>query len=109
MVKSHAQVIGNIVKIDLRDVDTIYAGNRFVLYTLYPEQTISIWVVDGRNKSNVAITVGHSIINRTSNTDVGSMLLHYGGGGHKPVGTCQVDYNEADKIIDEIIKKINSN
>jgi nanoRNase/pAp phosphatase (c-di-AMP/oligoRNAs hydrolase) len=105
MVKSHATVIGNIIKVDLRDVETIYAGNRFIIYTLYPQQNISVWIVDGRNKSNVAITVGHSIINRTSTTDVGSMLLHYGGGGHKQVGTCQVTYDEADRIIAEITEK----
>jgi nanoRNase/pAp phosphatase (c-di-AMP/oligoRNAs hydrolase) len=105
MVKNHANVIGNIIKVDLRDVETIYAGNRFIIYTLYPEQNISVWIVDGRNKSNVAITVGHSIINRSSTTDVGSMLLYYGGGGHQQVGTCQVSYDEADKIITEIIEK----
>jgi len=105
MVKSHATVIDNIIKVDLRDVETIYAGNRFIIYTLYPQQNISVWIVDGRNKSNVAITVGHSIINRSSTTDVGSMLLYYGGGGHKQVGTCQVTYDEADRIINEITEK----
>jgi len=105
MVKTHAQIIGNIIKVDLRNVETIYAGNRFIIYTIYPEQNISIWIVDGRNKSNVAITVGHSIINRTSTTDVGSMLLYYGGGGHKQVGTCQVTYDEADRIVAEITEK----
>ncbi|MCL2720682.1 MAG: exopolyphosphatase [Treponema sp.] len=106
MIKDHAQVCGNIIKVDLRDVDTIYAGNRFIIYTLFPEQNISIWIVDGRNKSNVAITLGHSIINRSSTADVGSMLLGYGGGGHKQVGTCQVTYEDADKIIAEIIDRI---
>ncbi|WP_461257708.1 exopolyphosphatase [Treponema sp. R80B11-R83G3] len=105
MVKSHATVINNIIKVDLRDVETIYAGNRFIIYTLYPEQNISIWIVDGRNKTNVAITVGHSILNRSCTTDVGSMLLYYGGGGHKQVGTCQVAYDEADRIIAEITEK----
>jgi nanoRNase/pAp phosphatase (c-di-AMP/oligoRNAs hydrolase) len=109
MVKKHAEVVDNIIKVDLRNVETIYAGNRFVIYTLYPDQNISVWIVDGRNKSNVAITVGHSIINRTSNTDVGSMLLYYGGGGHKQVGTCQVPYDDADKVIGEILKKIKQN
>jgi nanoRNase/pAp phosphatase (c-di-AMP/oligoRNAs hydrolase) len=106
MVKNHAVVVDNIIKVDLRGVDTIYAGNRFLIYTLYPKQNISVWIVDGRNKSNVAITVGHSITNRTSNADVGSMLLYYGGGGHKQVGTCQVAYDDADKIIGEILNKI---
>jgi len=109
MVKAHTKTIGNVLVLDLRGVDTIYAGNRFIIYTLYPDQNISMWVVDGRNKSNVAITIGHSIINRTSTVDVGSMLLCYGGGGHKQVGTCQVSYDQADKIVDEILEKIKSN
>jgi len=106
MVRSHADVIGSVVKVDLRDIETIYAGNRFIIYTIYPEQNISVWVVDGRNKSNVAITVGHSILNRSSGVDVGSMLLGYGGGGHRQVGTCQVAYNDADRILSEIIEKV---
>jgi len=106
MVREHAKVDGSVIMVDLRDVETIFAGNRFIIYTLYPEQNISVWVVDGRNKSNVAVTVGHSIINRTSKVDVGSMLLGYGGGGHKQVGTCQITYEDADRIISEIMDKV---
>jgi len=107
MVKSHAKVCNNnVIRVDLRDVETIYAGNRFIIYTLFPEQNISVWIVDGRNKSNVAITVGHSIVNRSSTVDVGSLLLKYGGGGHRQVGTCQVTYEDADKIITEIMDKV---
>jgi len=106
MVKSHAVVDGNVIKIDLRGVETIFAGNRFLIYTFYPEQNISVWIVDGRNKSNVAITVGYSIINRTCNVDVGSMVLSYGGGGHKQVGTCQVAYDDAEKVISQIMAKV---
>jgi len=106
MVKKYTKIDGNILLVDMRGVDTIYAGNRFIIYTLFPDQNISLWVVDGRNKSNVAITVGHSIINRTSTVDVGSLLLFYGGGGHRQVGTCQVSYDEADRIISEIIEKM---
>jgi nanoRNase/pAp phosphatase (c-di-AMP/oligoRNAs hydrolase) len=106
MIQKHTKTVGNVLLVDMRGVDTIYAGNRFLIYTLYPEQNISLWVVDGRNKTNVAITVGYSIINRTAIADVGSILLSYGGGGHKQVGTCQVLYDDADKIISEIIEKI---
>jgi len=106
MVKDHTKVDGNVVYVDLRGVDIIYAGNRFVIYTLYPDQNVSVWVVDGRNKSNVAITAGYSIINRTCSTDIGSIMLLYGGGGHKQVGTCQVTYENADKVIAEIIGKL---
>jgi len=106
MVKQYAKPDGNVLMVDLRDVDTIYAGNRFLIYTLYPEQNISVWVVDGRNKANVAITVGYSIINRTATADVGSILLSYGGGGHRQVGTCQASCEDADRIISEIMEKV---
>jgi nanoRNase/pAp phosphatase (c-di-AMP/oligoRNAs hydrolase) len=106
MVKEHARLDGNVIVLDLRGVDPIYAGNRFLIYTLYPEQNISVWVVDGKGKANAAITVGYSIINRTCTVDVGSLLLKYGGGGHHQVGTCQVPYADADRIIEEIMQKI---
>jgi nanoRNase/pAp phosphatase (c-di-AMP/oligoRNAs hydrolase) len=106
MIAKHARVEGKALVVDLRGVEMIYSGNRFLIYTLYPAQNISVWIVDGRNKANAAITVGYSIINRGATVDVGSMLLHYGGGGHHQVGTCQVPYEDADKVIAEIINKV---
>jgi nanoRNase/pAp phosphatase (c-di-AMP/oligoRNAs hydrolase) len=104
MLAKTVKVDGNVLFADLRGVDTIYAGNRFLIYTLYPEQNISIWVVDGKNKANCVITVGYSIINRSASIDIGSLLLKYDGGGHKQVGTCQVPYDAADQIIKEIME-----
>jgi nanoRNase/pAp phosphatase (c-di-AMP/oligoRNAs hydrolase) len=106
MVKQHAKIEGNAVLVDLRGIDPIYAGNRFIVYTIYPEQNISVWVIDGRGKANTAVTVGYSIINHGATVDVGSLLYHYGGGGHRQVGTCQVANDKADQIIREIIDKI---
>jgi nanoRNase/pAp phosphatase (c-di-AMP/oligoRNAs hydrolase) len=106
MVKKHAKIEGNAIFLDLRDTETISAGNRFLLYTLFPEQNISVWVVDGKKKVNTVITVGYSVINKTATVDVGSLMLKYGGGGHKAVGTCQVPYDDTDKIIGEIIAAV---
>ena len=106
MVEKYARVEGKAVYVDLRDVETIYAGNRFLLYTIFPEQNISVWVVDGKQKLNSVITVGHSILNRTSTVDVGSLMLKYGGGGHKTVGTCQASYDDTDKVIREIVAAV---
>ena len=106
MVKKHAKVEGNVIFADMRNVETIYAGNRFLLFTLFPEQNISVWVVDGKKNINTVITVGHSIINKTSKVDVGHLMLKYGGGGHQKVGTCQVAYAETDKIVREIIDAV---
>lgn len=107
MLKQYTRTEGNVIITDLRDVDPIYTGNRFVIYSLYPEQNISLWIVDGRAKQNCPIAVGHSVLNRTSKTDVGALLLKYGGGGHRQVGTCQVPYEDADKVIAEFVKKMN--
>lgn len=106
MVQECSEVYGNVLVIDLRDVDEIVTGNRFMEYTLYPDQNISMRVIWGMQKQNVVITVGHSITNRTSKTDVGHMLLEYNGGGHRQVGTCQVPADRADDIISELIKKM---
>ncbi|MBE9545554.1 MAG: exopolyphosphatase, partial [Proteobacteria bacterium] len=77
-------------------------------YVLYPEQNISVRIVDGRNKQFAMISVGHSILDRTSPVDVGSLVLKYGGGGHKQVGTCQVKYDDVDRIIGEMLQVINA-
>ncbi|MFX4262541.1 exopolyphosphatase [Pelotomaculum propionicicum] len=106
MIKSNTRVEGNLIVTDLRGADVIYSGNRFLVYCLYPEQNISIWIVDGKNKQNCVFAVGHSIINRTSKTDVGSLMLKYGGGGHRAVGTCQVPYDQAEKALAELVSAI---
>lgn len=106
MIEKHTRVDGNAIITDLRGVEPIYTGNRFLVYSLYPEQNISLWIVDGRGKHNCPIAVGYSIINKTSNTNVGSLLLKYGGGGHRQVGTCQVCYDDADRVISEIVEQI---
>jgi hypothetical protein len=106
MVLKYTVVDGNAIVTDLRNVDTIYTGNRFLVYSLFPEQNISLWIVDGRGKQNCPIAVGHSILNRTSNTKVGTLLLKYGGGGHDQVGTCQIDYDDADRVIKELVAQI---
>jgi nanoRNase/pAp phosphatase (c-di-AMP/oligoRNAs hydrolase) len=106
MVKAHSKTDGPVIITDLRGVETIYTGNRFLIYTFFPEQNIAVWIVDGRGKENCVITVGYSIINKTAKADVGSILLGYGGGGHRQVGTCQVPYAEADRHIADIVSKL---
>jgi nanoRNase/pAp phosphatase (c-di-AMP/oligoRNAs hydrolase) len=103
MVAAHTVLDGNVIITDLRGAETVYSGNRFIIYSLYPDQNVSVWVVDGRGKQNCPIAVGHSVLNRTCKTDVGALMLKYGGGGHFQVGTCQVDYADADKVIKEIV------
>lgn len=106
MILSHTKTKDNAIITDLRNVETIYSGNRFLIYSLYPDQNISVWIIDGRDKQNCVFAVGHSIINRTSRTNVGSLMLKYGGGGHKVVGTCQVPYDDTDRVLSELLSVI---
>ena len=99
MVKAYTKVEGNVIITDLRGVDPIYTGNRFMIYALYPEQNISAWIVSGRGGKGCSAAVGYSILNRTSDVNVGSLMLKYHGGGHKAVGTCQFsDENMAEEL-----------
>lgn len=103
MLAAHTRTEGNVIVTDLRGVDPIYPGNRFLIYALYPEQNISIWIVDGKNKQNCVFACGHSIVNRGSATDVGALMLQYGGGGHVAAGTCQVAYETADEVLGQLV------
>jgi len=106
MLGLRTAIDGNVIITDLRGEETVYSGNRFVVYSLFPDQNVSVWVVDGKGKQNCSIAVGHSIINRTCKTDVAALMLKYGGGGHFQVGTCQVPYEDVDRILGEIVDTI---
>jgi nanoRNase/pAp phosphatase (c-di-AMP/oligoRNAs hydrolase) len=103
MVKKFTTTDGNVILTDLRGQEEIKTGNRFVIYALYPDQNISIWLIDGRARQNAVFAVGHSILNRASKTNVGSLMLKYGGGGHGTVGTCQVPYDDAPRVLRELV------
>lgn len=104
MVKKHSKIEKNVIITDLRGVDTIYTSNRFTIYSIFPEQNVSLWITDGKAKINVMISCGYSVVNRTCTVDIGALMLRYGGGGHRQVGTCQVPFEDADNIIAEIVR-----
>ena len=96
----------NLVVLDLRNEETIYVGNRFMVYALFPECNISIHVLWGLKQQNTVFAVGKSILNRTSKTNIGPLMLQYGGGGHENAGTCQVANDKWEESLNELIAKI---
>ena len=106
-LKRLAQVKGKVVVLDLRNEEIIHAGNRFMIYALYPETQISVHVAWGFQKQNTAVMIGKSIVNRGSDFDIGALCLSYGGGGHKNAGTCQLDNDKVDSILPDIISALN--
>ncbi|CAM2975366.1 exopolyphosphatase [Vibrio diazotrophicus] len=99
-------VYRNLVVLDLTEEEVIYAGNRFIIYALYPQCNISIHKMWGFQKQNIVFATGKSIFDRSSKTNVGELMLEYGGGGHHAAGTCQIDVDLAPKVEQELIKRI---
>ncbi len=106
MVKAHTRVEGNVIISDLRGVEPIYTGNRFLIYSLYPEQNISAWIVSGKGGEGCSAAVGYSILNRTCTLDVGSLMLKYNGGGHKQVGTCQFSSKDMETSLPQMLSEL---
>jgi len=102
-VERVAKVHGKLVVLDLREEETIYAGNRFVVYAMFPQCDISMHVMGGREKANTVYTVGKSIFDRGCPIDVGALMLQHGGGGHPAAGTCQGDNATAEVLKAELI------
>ncbi len=107
-IRRCSQVHNNLVVLDLRNEETIYATNRFTIYSLFPQCNISMHVLWGREKLNTVFTIGKSILDRSSTTNVGELCLEYGGGGHQAAGTCQVPHEAADRVQAELIGRVNA-
>lgn len=106
-LKRITKIYDKVAVIDLRNEETIYAGNRFMVYAMWPEIELSVHVAWGFKKQNTAVMIGKSIINRNSDFNIGELCLSYGGGGHANAGTCQLDNDKIDAELPVIIDKLN--
>ena len=98
---------GNVIYVDVRGIEEIPDGNRFLIFTLFPQGNIQVKVGDDKQRANTtSISVGYNIFNTTSNVNVGQLLSHYGGGGHRVVGSCRVPNEQADRAIREIVAAV---
>lgn len=104
-MRKHSRVEDNVIVTDLRGIGEMPAGNRFLIYTMYPEANIQARVFDGKKGEFVVVALGHSIFNRTSKTDVGKLMSRYGGGGHRGAGTCQLPLEGAEAKVREIVEQ----
>ncbi len=100
------KVHGKLAVLDLRGEETIYAGNRFMIYALYPQCDISMHVMWGLRQQNTVLAIGKSILDRSCPVDVGAVCLARGGGGHKAAGTCQIDNDMIDAVLPQMIEAL---
>ncbi len=98
---------GEVAILDLREEEVIHAGNRFMIYALFPEATVSIHVMWGRAQQNTVLAVGKSILDRSNDVSIGELMLAHGGGGHRNAGTCQVEHDDAEAVLAEVVSALN--
>jgi nanoRNase/pAp phosphatase (c-di-AMP/oligoRNAs hydrolase) len=103
---SHVQ--DDVVIVDLRGEDVIHAGNRFMVYALFPEARVSVHLIPGKENRNTVLAVGRSIIDRSSSADIGAVMLRHGGGGHRAAGTCQVPHARAEEVLRDVVRSVGS-
>jgi len=106
MLRESSRIENKAIITNLLATETIYVGNRFIIYALFPDQNIDVRIMWGKNKENVVIACGHSILNRSSRTSIGRLMATYGGGGHSMAGTCQVAIEDWEPVTAEIIAVI---
>ena len=109
LLKRNSFQLNNVVITDLREIERLPAGNRFLIYTLFPDSNVSLRVHWGPSHNSVIAAVGHSIFNRTCKTSVGELMSRFGGGGHRGAGTCVLPLEKAADAIDEILFELQAN
>ncbi|MCB0882411.1 MAG: exopolyphosphatase [Thermoleophilia bacterium] len=105
-LKRCSRLEGDVVVVDLREEETIHAGNRFMVYALFPQARVSVHVIWGRDRQNTVLAVGKSIVDRTSPADIGAVMLRHGGGGHQAAGTCQVAHEDFDATLADVVASV---
>ncbi len=105
---NRSSVHENLVVLDLREDEVIHPTNRFMIYALFPQCNISIHVLWGLKRQNTVFAMGKSIVDRSSRTDIGALMLTYGGGGHEAAGTCQVANEDAGRVLAELVDRVNA-
>jgi len=103
-LKKYTEVIGQTAISDFRSFKKAPHGNRFLVYSLFPETVVSarIFYTD-ESQEHVVVSVGHSIFNRNCNVNAGKMLTAFEGGGHRGAAACNFHVSKADQYIPQII------
>lgn len=103
---ARSRVEANVVVTDFRDLAEIPVGNRFLVYTLFPESTVSVRLQWGPRREVVMATVGLNIFDRSSWCDVGQTMSLFGGGGHRGAGSCPLPPDDGDEALRRLLREL---
>jgi hypothetical protein len=106
VLKDHSRRDKNVIITDFRTLTAVPPGNRFLIYMIFPIGNVSVRIQWGPRREFVAVTIGHSIFNRTCEINIGRLCSDFGGGGHKGAGACTLKPATADSQVEEIIRRL---
>ena len=110
LLSRHTVMQGPVSITDFRDLDKMPDGNRFLVYSMFPESTVNVKIgFEDPNRARVVVKVGHSILNRNCRVNVGHLLSQFEGGGHRGAGACRFDLAKADDFIPKIVNALVAN
>lgn len=102
-LRAHTTMEGHVSISDFRGLDPAPSGNRFLVYSLFPDCTVNVKItIDENNRASIG--VGHSIVNRGCNVNVGKMLSAFEGGGHPGAGACRFAREKAPDYLKRIVQ-----
>lgn len=107
-LKRRARREGDCVVIDLREETTVFAGSRFTVYALNPESHWSLQISPPA-AGRVTLRLARSILRRDPNAvAIGPLMLRHGGGGHSGAGSCVVEAERVDQIVEALLLELSS-
>ena len=110
ILNAHTELQGPVSVSDFRDLDPTPMGNRFLVYCLFPEAVVNVKIrYDDMDRDKVIVSAGHNIFNPHCRVNVGEMMSHFDGGGHRGAGACNFHKSQTDRYIPEILKILRKN
>ena len=110
LLRKHTLLDQHVSITDFRSFKNPPAGNRFLVYSLFPESAVNVRMrYEDKNKETVVVNVGHSIFNPKCNVNVGLMLADFEGGGHRGAGSARFPASKANDYIPQIIQMLLKN
>jgi len=109
-LRQYTEVKGVVAVTDFRPLEETPRGNRFLVYSMFPETVVQMKIrLADRERDKVIVSLGHSIFNRNCRVNVGALLSDYHGGGHPGAGSCSFHVRHSDAYIDALLEALMRN
>ena len=106
-LRDYTELEGHVSITDFRGLSPAPDGNRFLVYSLFPDAVVNVKLYD--EGPFVVVKLGHSILNRGCRVNVGKLLSRYGGGGHRGAGACRLERDHVRSQVVDIIALLRKN